>query len=238
MNLISAEGYKNAAVHCLKITKTDELWVGMKDVGVELGVKSISDLVLKGICGIYEKKELTKEETKCYKMTERKIYEKYDNLSKDELNIKSNKNVFVKNNVMTNIIKRCRGKKRGIRAIDGFRKKLMIPDNEISVCPEHEVKSKIGTIFINEEVLEEYSANIYEIVNPYFYEHYNRKIQTDETGRAYILFRIDVCFTKYFLAVEIDEKGHSDRDLIFEEKRQKELEKKLNCEFIRINTSR
>ena len=42
---------------------------------------------------------------------------------------------------MTNIIKHCRGeRKRGIRAIDWFRKKLMIPDYEISVCPEHEVK--------------------------------------------------------------------------------------------------
>ena len=109
MNLISAEGYKNAGVHCLKIRKTDELWVGMKDVGVGLGVKSISDLVLKEIRGIYEKKELTKEETKCYKITKREIYEKYDNLSEDELNINSNKNVFVKNNVMTNIIKHCRG---------------------------------------------------------------------------------------------------------------------------------
>ena len=56
MNLLSAEGYKNAGVHCLKITKTDELWVGMKDVGVGLGVKSISDLVLKEIRGIYGKK--------------------------------------------------------------------------------------------------------------------------------------------------------------------------------------
>ena len=65
-----------------------------------------------------------------------------------------------------------------------------------------------------------------------------KKIQTDENGREYILFRIDICFTKYFLAVEIDEKGHTNRDLIFEEKRQKALEKKLNCEFIRINTSR
>ena len=53
-----------------------------------------------------------------------------------------------------------------------------------------------------------------------------------------MLFRIDIYFTKYFLAVEIDEKGHTDRDLIFEEKRQKALEKKLNCKFIRINTSR
>ena len=139
---------------------------------------------------------------------------------------------------MTNIIKRCRGeKKRGIRATDGFRKKIMISDNEISVCPEHEVKSKIGTIFVNEEILEEYSVKIYEI-DPYFYEHYNKKIQVDNNDREYILFRIDVYFTKYSLAVEIDEKGHTDRDLIFEEKRQKALEKKLNCTFIRINTSK
>ena len=60
MNLISAEGYKNANVHCLKIRKTDELWVGMKDVGVELGVKSISDLVFKEIHGTFEKKRINK----------------------------------------------------------------------------------------------------------------------------------------------------------------------------------
>ena len=152
-------------------------------------------------------------------MTEREIYEKFDNLSKDELNTKSNKNVYVKNNIKTNIIKHCRGeKKRGIRAIDGFRKKLMILDFEISKCPEHEVKSKIGTIFVNKKILEEYSVKIYEI-DPYFYEHYKQKIQTDKNECEYILFRIDVYFTEYFLAVEIDEKGHTDRDLIFEEKR-------------------
>ena len=52
------------------------------------------------------------------------------------------------------------------------------------------------------------------------------------------MFRIDIYFTKYCLAVEIDEKGHTDRDLIFEQKRQEALEKKLNSKFIRINTSR
>ena len=113
----------------------------------------------------------------------------------------------------------------------------MIPDFEITKCPEHEVKSKIGTIFVNKKILEEYSVKIYEI-DPYFYEHYRKKIQTDENGSKYILFRIDIYFTEYFLAVEIDEKGHTDRDLIFEEKRQKALEKKLNCTFIRINTSK
>ena len=49
---------------------------------------------------------------------------------------------------MTNIIKHCRGEKKGgIRAIDGFRKKLMIADYEIFVSIEHVLKSKIGTIF-------------------------------------------------------------------------------------------
>ena len=67
---------------------------------------------------------------------------------------------------------------------------------------------------------------------------HTHKKKIDENGHEYILFRIDVYFTKYFLAVEIDEEGHTDRDLIFEEKRQKALEKKLNCEFVRINTSR
>ena len=37
--------------------------------------------------------------------------------------------------------------------------------------------------------------------------------------------------------MQIDEKGHTDRDLILEEKRQEALEKILGCKFIRINTS-
>ena len=52
------------------------------------------------------------------------------------------------------------------------------------------------------------------------------------------MFRIDIYLTKCCLAVEIDEKGHTDRDLEFEKKRQEALEKKLNCTFIRINTSK
>ena len=114
MNLISANGYKNAKVHFLKIRKTGELWISIKDVGDGLGVKNISDLVLKEIYGIYEKKELTKEETKCYKMTEREIFEKFGKLSEDKLNTKSNKNVFVKNTIMTNIIKNCKGEKKEV----------------------------------------------------------------------------------------------------------------------------
>ena len=50
----------------------------------------------------------------------------------------------------------------------------MIADYEISVSVEHVVKSKIGAIFVNEKILEEYSVKIYEI-DPYFYEHYKKK---------------------------------------------------------------
>ena len=45
-------------------------------------------------------------------MTEREIFEKFDKLSEDILNTKSNKNVFVKNTIMKNIINHCKGEKR------------------------------------------------------------------------------------------------------------------------------
>ena len=78
-------------------------------------------------------------------MTKRKIYKKFNNLSNEELYTKNNKKTYVTNDVMTTIIKWCRGEKtRGIRAIDLFRNKLMIPDSEIFKCPVFEVKPKIG----------------------------------------------------------------------------------------------
>ena len=95
-----------------------------------LGVRNMSDLILREIYGIYETK-----------IQQIEIFERYDNLSEDTLSEKSNKNVYVKNDVMTTGIKRWKGKeKRGTRKIDGFRKKLMIQDYEIAECPEHKVK--------------------------------------------------------------------------------------------------
>ena len=43
----------------------------------------------------------------------------------------------------------------------------MIPESEILECPEHKVKSKIGNIFVNKKMLEEYSVKIYKI-DPFF----------------------------------------------------------------------
>ena len=111
-------------------------------------------------------------------------------------------------------------KRRDKRKIDGFRKKLMIPESEIPERPEHEVKSKIGNIFVNEKILKEYSLKIYKI-DPYFCDHYKEKIQVDKNGCKYILFRIHAYFTEYLLAVEIDEKKSILTETLFLRRKEK-----------------
>ena len=71
-----------------------------------------------------------------------------------------------------------------------------------------------------------------------FFWALQNKIQVDENGREYILFRINVYFSEYLLAAKIDKKSHTERDLTFEEKGQEALEKKLGCKFIKVNTSK
>ena len=75
-------------------------------------LKNICDLVLKEIRGVLERKNPTKEQINKCKMTEREIYERFGNLSEDELNAKSNKKFCVRNDVMTIVIKRYKGEKK------------------------------------------------------------------------------------------------------------------------------
>ena len=59
-------------------------------------------------------KKLRKEEIKYYKTTEREFLETLFDYDKDSLSTKSNKTVFVKNTIMTNIIKNCKGEKKEV----------------------------------------------------------------------------------------------------------------------------
>ena len=170
-------------------------------------------------------------------MTERKIYKKFNNLSKKELNTKNNKNPYSRNDVMATIVKRCRGEKtRGIRAIDGFRNKLMIPDSEIPKCPEFEVKTKIGKIFKNQNPLEEYSVRIYEI-DPYFYEHYEKKYKLIKMGVNIYYLELIFILVSVFQQQKLMKKDILTETLFLRKKDKKTLERKLGCKFIRINTS-
>ena len=47
--------------------------------------------------------------------------------------------------------------------MDRFRRKLGFTECDIIVLSEYSIKSKIGKIFANEKILEEYNVKIYKI---------------------------------------------------------------------------
>ena len=53
---------------------------------------------------------------------------------------------------------------------------------------------------------------------PVFMSIMGKKIKVDEKEYNFVLFRIDLYFSEYDLAVEIDEKGHTDICLVAENK--------------------
>ena len=91
---------------------------------------------------------------------------------------------------------------------------------------EHKVKSEIGTIFVNEKILENILLRFMKLI--FILVSIIKKIQVDSNGQQYILFRIVIYFTKRCLAVEIDEKGHTDRELEFEKKKTTGIRKKTS----------
>ena len=111
----------------------------------------------------------------------------------------------------------------------------MIPDSEIPACPEFEVKSKLGKLFMNEKTCKNILLKFMKLIP--FFMSITKKKKVDKNGCKYILFRIDVYFAEYFLAGEIDEQNHEDRELLLQKKKQEILEKNLGCKFIIINTS-
>ena len=48
-------------------------------------------------------------------------------------------------------------------------------------------------------------------------------------------YKIYVYFPEHKLAIEIDEKGHTDRKIDYEIERKNKVKEKLGCIFIRIN---
>ena len=54
-----------------------------------------------------------------------------------------------------------------------------------------------------------------------------KKIQVNENGCKYILLRIDIHFRECFLAVEIDEKGHTEGTLFLRKKEKKHQKRNL-----------
>ena len=92
-----------------------------------------------------------------------------------------------------------------------FKTKLGFNQHDPIMTQEQSILSKIVTLFSAEEINLQYNAAGYRIV-------------------AY--------FPKYKLTIEVGEQGHNNRDIDYEIRRQKALEKELGCEFITINPTK
>ena len=88
-----------------------------------------------------------------------------------------------------------------------FKSKFGVNQHDKVSRKQQSLGLRLKKLFPNENIIEEYFA---------------------------LHYRTDFTFKKHMLVVEIDEKGHVDRDPDYEKKRQKELEK-LDYHFIRVN---
>ena len=109
----------------------------------------------------------------------------------------------------------------------------MIPDFEISKCPEHEVKSKIGTIFVNEKILEECSVKIYEI-DPYFSEHYKKKYKLMKMEVSIYYLELIFILLNIFQQQKLMKKGILIETLFLKKKEKKHQKKNLIVNLLEL----
>ena len=126
---ISVKNYTDAKVCTIKIGNKKLFWVKVNDVQNGLGVKNMSVLVRKEIHSIFETKNPTKDQVKKYKRHENDLH----NNSNATL-------VYVRSDLMSRIIKNCRGEKKK-RYKSGFTL------HDITISKEESVTIKIIDIF-------------------------------------------------------------------------------------------
>ena len=71
MVFITADDYADAGVHAITIRDKKLFWVEMIDAQNGLGLKNISDLLRKEMYGIFETKNISKEQKKKYIMAKK-----------------------------------------------------------------------------------------------------------------------------------------------------------------------
>ena len=91
-----------------------------------------------------------------------------------------------------------------------FKSKFGVNQHDKVLRKQQSLGLRLKKLFPNENIIEEYFA---------------------------LYYRTDFTFKKHMLVVEIDEKGHVDRDPDYENKRQKKLEQ-LDYHLIRINSDK
>ena len=99
MVITTVKAYENSGVHTIIVENKKLFWVKLIDAQNGLGLKNISDLVRRKICGIFEKNDLTETEKNKYIRSEYEITKKL---------IDNKQNKYARSDIMEEIIKNCR----------------------------------------------------------------------------------------------------------------------------------
>ena len=167
-----------------------KLWLRAKDIGEELDVENIYDLIDTEIKGKYETNNPTKQQI-------RKCKRRGSKLINDEKFMHAHKDII------TPIIMHCR----------------------VSTPKSTEIRSRLG--FNQHDIMLTKEQSVLRSVMDGFE---GERMQTQCSVLGY-----DLYFCDYRLAIEVNEKGHCDRDFNNEIEIQEAIKEKLNCGFIRIN---
>ena len=195
MVVITVEAYQNARVCTITVKNKDFFWVKMKVVQDRLGIKNISDLLRKEICGRFSTKDLTEKQKMKYIRSQYQITKNF----KDSNLYKS-----PKNKPMEKIIKHFRGVEKcndGVTKLDkedqrrDLRILLGFKENGIYERKKYSIVKRIKKIFKKQTMIEQYR------VEKYF---------------------IDLFYPVHKLGIEIDENGHLDRSEIKDQKENKQ----------------
>ena len=166
----TVENYSNAGVKTITIKNEKLFWVKISDVENGLGIKNISDLLRKKMCGIFETKNLTEEQKRKFIRARKEI----NNEIRNDYKFK-----FARSDIMEKIIKNCRGAKKCNDNMDkkykenqreNFRSFLGFKKNDIFQSKENSIVKKITTVFLAKEISLQHNVLSYKI-DAYFPKH-------------------------------------------------------------------
>ena len=106
---ISVDKYTNGKVYTISVSNKKLFSVRIYDVQKGIGAKNMSDLVRKEIWGIFRTKNPTKDQIRKYKRREKELDHNYT------VNF-----VYVRSDLISKIIKNCRGEKKEAKKIIKF----------------------------------------------------------------------------------------------------------------------
>ena len=101
----------------------------------------------------------------------------------------------------------------------------MIPESKIPECAEHEVKSKIGNILVNEKKFLKNILLRFMTLILIFMSITKKKYKLTKIGANTYFLELMFVLLNIFQLQKLMNKKHVDKDLIFEEKREESLEK-------------